>query len=189
MPKISATSIPEHREIQKQKIKVSALEILLAQGPAALNHGNVAKSVGLTRPAIYEYFPSSVNLLEEILVDAFEQSQEVIDSRVKSGDSAQKRLESYLDCILELAARGLHRPATAVSNWPMTATFQVLLKGWHERQIAPLISALIELGIKEPTSMILIGGLIESAVKAIESGMSPDPFREPILSLIASQTC
>jgi AcrR family transcriptional regulator len=187
LPKISAPSIPEHRVRQRQKIMVAALNILLTHGPAALNHGAVAKEVALTRPAIYEYFPSSNSLLESVLIDAFEKSQEVIDSRMSAIDDAKNRLEAYVGSILDLAAAGLHRPATAVANWPMSLEFQRTVKAWHQRQIDPLISSLIELGVTDTATMILIGGLIESAIKAIESGFSKHDFRRPILSLVESQ--
>jgi AcrR family transcriptional regulator len=189
LPKISASSVPEHRSQQRIKIKSAALEILIATGPKSLNHGSVAKAIGLTRPAIYEYFPSSNGLLEEILIDAFEESQRAIDSATSGHADPQIRLLNYIECVLALASAGLHKPATAIANWPLSQDFQVVLKNWHQRQIQPLISALTELGVNNPARMILIGGLIESAVKAIESGFPAKQFAEPLKELILGQVC
>ena len=56
MPKISAPSIVEHRELRRQQLISAALELALGEGAEAVTVAAVAKKAGLARSSIYEYF-------------------------------------------------------------------------------------------------------------------------------------
>jgi len=78
------------RERSREEILDAARKVLLRQGVAATTLDAVAREVGVTKPALYYYFPSKDALLFELMFSTFERhAQAVHDAVEMAGDGAQ----------------------------------------------------------------------------------------------------
>jgi AcrR family transcriptional regulator len=186
MPKIKAESVAQHRNQQRERIVEAALEILISNGPKAVTPGRVAKDVGISRPAVYQYFASGTELLAVVIADAFELSLKAINQATAIGLDPLDKIQRYINCVITLAAQGFHRPATAIQGWSMPSDFDAKLKNWHRQQTQPVLEALHELGVTQPLVMVMIGGIVETGIKAAESGLDPQEISEATYALIGA---
>jgi len=67
-------------------IKVVAKNQIAEHGPAALSLRAIARELGITAPAIYNYFPSRDDLVTTLIVDAYHSLAETL---AEAGDSEQ----------------------------------------------------------------------------------------------------
>ncbi|HEX2312387.1 MAG TPA: helix-turn-helix domain-containing protein, partial [Thermomonospora sp.] len=67
MPRISAPTIAEHRARQWRALLDAAGALVAEQGPQALSLAALARRVGLSRPGLYEYFPSRDDLVAALV--------------------------------------------------------------------------------------------------------------------------
>lgn len=67
MPRIQAASVVENRDLRRTALLQAARDLLLAGGDSAVTITAAAVASGLSRSAVYEYFPSSAALLEELV--------------------------------------------------------------------------------------------------------------------------
>ena len=81
MPKISAPTIHEHRELRRQQLISAALELALDQGAEAVSVAAVAKKAGLARSSIYEYFASSADLIADLIIGLLLKQTRTCDCR------------------------------------------------------------------------------------------------------------
>jgi AcrR family transcriptional regulator len=82
-----------------QAIKQAARQQMVERGTAGLSLRGIARSLGITAPAIYNYFPRLDDLITALIVDAFTALAEAIQSAeqaVESGQCAPKILASCL---------------------------------------------------------------------------------------------
>ncbi|WP_329139465.1 TetR/AcrR family transcriptional regulator [Streptomyces sp. NBC_01476] len=69
----------------RDEVKQAALEQLAHGGPQALSLNAIAKSLGLTGPALYRYFSSRDALLTELVVDAYTDLAGALAAAVEAG--------------------------------------------------------------------------------------------------------
>jgi AcrR family transcriptional regulator len=78
------------RERSREEILDAAREVLLRKGVAATTLEAVAREVGVTKPALYYYFPSKDALLFELIFSSLERHAQAVHEGVeKTGDGAQ----------------------------------------------------------------------------------------------------
>jgi len=174
LPKIQAETIAEHRENQRTRLLDVARQILITDGPQSVTPGAVAKAVGMSRPAVYQYFENGNALIEHVVLDDFEASLEVIESALIDATDARTRAHAYVTNVINQAATGMHRTASALAGHPMPEAFNVEIAQLHKKQIEPFVKALRELGVTNHIQFALLGGLVETGVKLAESGASPE---------------
>lgn len=184
MPKIQAGSVQEHRELQHTKLLAAAREILITEGPRAVTPGAVAKQAGISRPAVYQYFDNGVALIEHVVLDDFEDSIEAIDAAVDSATDAHTRSHAYVENVINQAASGMHRTASALAGFPMPETFNKEIATLHLKQIEPFVRALRELGVNSHIEFALLGGLVETGVRLAEAGGDPQKIIDGVCSQI-----
>ncbi len=77
------------RERSREEILAAARIVLLQKGVAATTLEAVAKEVGVSKPALYYYFPSKDALLFELIFESYEShARRVHDAVDKANDSA-----------------------------------------------------------------------------------------------------
>lgn len=80
----------KRRERSREEILNAARQVLLRKGVAATTLEAVAREVGVTKPALYYYFPSKDALLFELIFATFEKhARAVHDAVEETGDGAQ----------------------------------------------------------------------------------------------------
>ncbi|MGV8872649.1 MAG: TetR/AcrR family transcriptional regulator [Rhodococcus sp. (in: high G+C Gram-positive bacteria)] len=79
------------------EIKERAWAAMRESGPAALSLRNVARQMGMAPSALYRYYPSRTELLEALVVDAFESlGNEVTDVYECSADHGLDAFEAFV---------------------------------------------------------------------------------------------
>jgi AcrR family transcriptional regulator len=187
MPKISAPTVAEHRVRQRDALLRAATELLVSGGVNAVTPAAVGAAAGLARPSVYQYFSSGADILAAVIEDAFPRANASLRSALDQVNGPAERLDEYVRVTLRLAAEGAHRPAAALAAAQLPRECLARLEELHHEQAAPFMEALQELGVPELMLTVrLLGGALEAAMGAIESGASLAVVTERTLSLVRS---
>jgi AcrR family transcriptional regulator len=185
VPRISAATVAQHRAKQRDALINAATEILTAEGIGAVTPAAVGARAGLARSSVYQYFPSTAALIATIVEEAFPRANHVIRAALSAEHTPLGRVDGYVRQTLLLAAEGAHRPASALARADLPQPCLVRLRELHAEQAVPLVEALRELGVRQPDlTAQLIGGLLHSAMTAIEQGVSVQTATRTALDLI-----
>jgi len=104
---------------------------------------------------------------------------------LESANGPAERLDTYVRVSLRLARDGAHRPAAALAAAQLPKECMARLRELHHEQAAPFLHALEELGTPElELTAQLLGGVLEAAMGAIESGAPLDAVTERTLTLV-----
>jgi len=185
MPRISAPTVAEHRVRQRDTLLHAATELLVEGGVNAVTPAAVGAAAGLARPSVYQYFSSGADILASVIEDAFPRANEALRVALESANGPAERLDIYVRVSLRLARDGAHRPAAALAAAQLPDECMARLRELHHEQAAPFLRALEEL--KTPQLELtaqLLGGVLEAAMRAIESGASLDAVTERTLTLV-----
>ena len=80
MPRIDAPTVAEHRDMRRASLLAAARDLLREGGSGALTMGALAQATGLSRPAVYEYFPSTDAVIAHLVVEELRRWHEQIDA-------------------------------------------------------------------------------------------------------------
>ena len=100
--------------ITREQIIEVALDHFLNSGFEETTFNQIAKSLGVTQPALYSYFDNKMGLLEGCCLWAAQKVREFIDDQVDPREPAMKRLSQYIRGNLEFFRRH-RREAYAMS--------------------------------------------------------------------------
>ncbi len=185
MPRISAPTVAEHRVRQRDALLRAATELLVAGGVNAVTPAAVGAAAGLARPSVYQYFSSGADILASVIEDAFPRANEALRVALESANGPAERLDTYVRESLRLARDGAHRPAAALAAAQLPDECMARLRELHHEQAAPFLRALQELETPDlELTAQLLGGVLEAAMRAIESGASLDAVTERTLTLV-----
>ncbi len=185
MPRISAPTVAEHRVRQRDALLHAATELLVEGGVNAVTPAAVAAAAGLARPSVYQYFSSGADILASVIEDSFPRANEALRVALESDNGPAEQLDTYVRVSLRLARDGAHRPAAALAAAQLPDECLARLRELHHEQAAPFLRALEELGTPElELTAQLLGGVLEAAMGAIESGASLDAVTERTLALV-----
>lgn len=185
MPKISAPTVVEHHRRQRESLIRAATSILVTQGVSAVTPAAVGAAAGLARASVYQYFDSGAGILAAIIEDSFPPSNALVKAAIAGLTDPLDVMDAYVRETLRQAADGAHRPAAALSGAQLPAEARERLAQLHREQIAPFMRALGQLDV--PDLMItgrLLGGVLEAAMAAIESGSALNDVTRAALALI-----
>jgi AcrR family transcriptional regulator len=109
-----------------REIKATARRVLVEQGVDGLALRAVAREMGMTAPALYRYFRSREDLVENVVADLYDELTDVLESVRDAADPATPGVR------LMLVSR-------AFRHWAIThhAEFGLLFGSAEERVIAP----------------------------------------------------
>ena len=185
MPKISAPTVAEHRVRQREALLHAATELLVDGGVSAVTPASVGAAAGLARPSVYQYFSSGADILAAVIEEAFPRANEALRVALESADGPAGQLDTYVRVSLRLAAEGAHRPAAALAAAQLPDECMARLRELHHEQAAPFLRALEELRTPDlQLTAQLLGGVLEAAMGAIESGASLATVTERTLTLV-----
>jgi len=179
VPKIQAATVAEHRARQRRAILDAARAIIAEGRPEAPSLAAVAARTGLARPSIYQYFRSSADLLEAVIVDMFPRWSAYVAQRMRRAASPGERVFAYVAANLHLVAQGEH---AIVRGLAATAPAELLAersRELHEQLRGPLLEALAEHGAPDPAGTAeLIQAIVYRASRMIEDGTGEPMARE-----------
>ncbi|MFI1388626.1 TetR/AcrR family transcriptional regulator [Streptomyces griseoaurantiacus] len=185
MPKISASTVAEHRARQREALIGAAIDLLVNEGAAAVTPAAVGARAGLARSSVYQYFDSSAALLATITEEAFRRSNEALARAVAAADGPVERIEAFFRESLRLGAEGAHRPAAALMNAGLPPACLERLRELHLEQVEPFRAAVRQLGTPEPAlTADLIAGMLHTALAAIDGGAPLDTVTARTLDLV-----
>ena len=104
------------RERYRQQVRAEVQELAWRQiaeaGASALSLKAIAKQMGITAPALYRYFASRDDLLTELILSAYRDLAEVVETATATADPGPARLASA---------------ATAIRHWALSNRQRYLL--------------------------------------------------------------
>ncbi len=185
MPKISAATVVEHRARQRGVLLQAATDLLISGGVSAVTPAAVGAAAGLSRPSVYQYFTSGAAILAAIIEDSFPRSNALLSEALEGAGGPVEVLETYVRETLRQAAEGAHRPAAALRAAQLPEECRARLSELHHEQAMPFILALQQLDVPElVVTARLLGGMIEAAMAAVESGSELAAVSERTLALV-----
>ena len=92
MPKV----IPEYKEAAKTKIIEAARKVFAKKGYHDTTMDDIAKEIGVSKGALYSYFKSKEDLLQEISLQNHQTLRDIINMACKSRDLTQALEEVYI---------------------------------------------------------------------------------------------
>jgi AcrR family transcriptional regulator len=164
VPRISEPTVAAHRARRLGEILTAARELVREQGPEAVSIAEVARRVGLSRPALYEYFSSREELLTAILDQKMPRWQAELSGAVAAAETLPEKVEAHVRTQLRLAA-GEGHAAAAIAVHAVTEPALDRIRAAHHRVVDPLTAALGKAGLDAPEIHAhLIQGIVNAAV-------------------------
>jgi AcrR family transcriptional regulator len=152
MPKISAPTIHEHRELRRQQLISAALELALDEGAGAVTVAAVAKKAGLARSSIYEYFASSADLIADLILEELDYYSNRLALAIVDVTDPFEKIEHWIAEGLRYVADGRHMLVKSLNTISTPEFRKEEISMGHRKMIAPLRQALAETGIKDPAA-------------------------------------
>ncbi|TVU86736.1 TetR/AcrR family transcriptional regulator [Corynebacterium aurimucosum] len=120
MPKITETTVAEHRAVQHRAVLEAAERLIVNNHGAVPTLAEVAAEVGLARPSVYRYVSSQHDLLVQLLIHATQTWNEQLEAAMQvAPPEPTQRIHAYVDATLELFLHGTHGPLmTAAQHFP-----------------------------------------------------------------------
>lgn len=198
MPKISASTVAEHRAQVQCRLVDAAEAILRSDNPEQLTAGSVTKAVGIARNSIYRYVASVDDLRGLVLARYLPTWLEAVSKAVANVPDPKERIVAWVRSNLEQAAASGHGWLMGMGRMtPSTATQEmmdeahavmrvVLAEAWADlitdQQAAQVASALtrgvLEAGFKqldEHVSAELVIASGERAAHGLVAALASDP--------------
>lgn len=174
MPKISAATVAEHREVQTRALLDAARNIFAETGNRP-TLADVAARAGLARSSVYQYFKSADDLLMAVVDDIFPRWQTLIEEEMSGAKTPGERIVTYVYANLKLVDNGEHAIATALHKAePAHANSERAMRMHHLIGL-PLLEALEDAGVENvEVSSSLITGVLSTAANLLEKGTAFD---------------
>jgi AcrR family transcriptional regulator len=171
MPRISTTSLAQHRDWRRNQLIEAAAAIALESGGEAVTVAAVAQRAGLSRTSVYEYFSSSSDLVADLIIDELTRFANALEVSIAGKDDPYASLESWISTSLSYVADGRHLLAKALNAADLPRERSAAIGAAHRTLLAPLTKSLQELGITDiPQALSLLQSATDAATKRIENG-------------------
>lgn len=166
MPRITAPTLAEHRDQRSAAILQAGSDMLRDGGPNAVTMAGVAARTGLSRPAIYEYYPSTAELLAAVLVHALESWMSALDQAMADRRDPHEAIAIFVRESLTFFQDSDHRALTLMSQATLPAAVYAQVRDQHRSIRTYLIDALLALGVQDAEQAAqFIQGVVESAAR------------------------
>ncbi|MFE3457776.1 TetR/AcrR family transcriptional regulator [Nocardiopsis aegyptia] len=144
MPKITAPTIAAHRAQTRERIMEAVDELIRSQGIDRVSMTDVANAAGITRTALYNYFPDKPALLLAFTEQVNAAFVERYRRELPSGVSAARRLSAFLRLQLEGIVAHPHPPAAELGASLGPDAYQALAA--HVAPMQRLLTEILEDG-------------------------------------------
>ncbi|GAB3731477.1 TetR/AcrR family transcriptional regulator [Nocardiopsis nanhaiensis] len=144
MPKITAPTIAAHRARTRDRIMDAVDELIRSQGIDRVSMTDVANAAGITRTALYNYFPDKPALLLAFTEQVNSEFVERYKRELPSGVSAARRLSAFVRLQLEGIVAHPHPPAAELGASLGPDAYQALAA--HVAPMQRLLTEILEEG-------------------------------------------
>ena len=186
MPRISAATVAENRELRRESLLAAAATLLQRQG--AFTVAEVAKEVGLSRSAVYEYYSSAAELIADVVVDELAAWVGILEQATSIGGDPVHRRRAWINTVLEYVVDGRHALLRAAARVEVPDTRRAEMGTLHKAMVAPLVQALADEGLPHPQlTARYVYGVLTVAIDRIEVDRAdPAVEREAAMAFIDS---
>ncbi len=147
MPKISAPTIAAHRAQTRERILAAVAELARTQGIDEISMTDVAAGAGITRTALYNYFPDKAALLLAFAEQGTAGFVERYRAALLGGASPAERLSSFVRFQLEALAEHPHPAAAELGASLGPDAYQKLAD--HVEPMQRLLVEVLQNGVEE----------------------------------------
>ena len=171
MPRISTTSLAQHRDWRRNQLIEAATAIALESGGEAVTVAAVAQRAGLSRTSVYEYFASSSDLIADLIIDELNSFSLTLEEAISGIAEPAEAIERWITTSLVYVADGRHLLAKALNSTQLPQERSAAIGAAHRRLLSSLTENLRVLGVKDiHQALSLIQAATDVATKRIESG-------------------
>jgi AcrR family transcriptional regulator len=169
VPKIAAATVAENREQRKEALLKAAATLIQRDG--AFTVAEVAKEVGLSRTAVYEYYSSASELIADVLIDELTAWSNSLADQTDPEAPTRERVHAWITGVLTYVIDGRHALLRSAGSIELPESRRDDVHALHEAVIAPLVDTLVAARASEPVRAArYIWGVVEVAINRIESG-------------------
>ena len=171
MPRIETQTLAEHRDWRRNQLIEAAASIALESGGAAITVAAVAQRAGLSRTSVYEYFGSGSELVADLVIDELNSFAETLNAAVADCVDAQCIVTCWVKGALTYIADGRHLLAKALNATSLPQERAAAIGSAHRGLLAPLVSGLSAMGVKDTQrALLFIQAITDASTKRIEAG-------------------
>lgn len=178
MPRITAPTLAEHRESRRAALLDAGSELLEHGGPQAVTMAAVAVRTGLSRPAVYEYFASTEDLLIAVIGERMREWAGHLADAVHAANTPEAKISAYVRTSLTLIASD-DAPLAAMIAWRLPDDVRERVTQLHRALSAPLTQALEAIGVLDVEFALR---LIQATTEAAARRMLTDHDREHVIN-------
>jgi AcrR family transcriptional regulator len=184
VPKIAAATVAENRELRRDALLTAAAALMQRGGVFTV--AEVAREVGLSRSAVYEYYSSASELIADVLVDEFTGWCGALTSATAPDDSPLARVHAWIDGVLAYVVDGRHALLRAAGSIELPEDRRAELHALHQDLIAPLVAALKDAGSTDAARQArYVWGVVEVAISRIENDeTTPEDETQALLAFV-----
>jgi AcrR family transcriptional regulator len=168
VPRITAATVAENRQLRREALHSAAATLIQSRGTFTMSE--VAREVGLSRSAVYEYYRSASDLIADVLVDELTAWGRALAVASGPAASPQERVQAWLGAVLDYVTDGRHALLRAAASIELPSSRRAEVAELHQSLIAPLVEALEQSGSRDPVREArYVWGVVEVAIDRIEN--------------------
>lgn len=169
VPKIAAATVVENREQRKDALLKAAADLIQRRG--AFTVAEVAKEVGLSRTAVYEYYASTGELVADVLIDEMTVWIQALEANMDPSADTRGRVHGWINGVLSYVIDGRHALLRSAATLELPQSRQEEVQRLHGSVISPLVETLRQAGADDPArDARYVWGIVDAAMTRIESG-------------------
>ena len=167
MPKIAAATVAENRELRRDALLVAAASLMQRSGGFTV--AEVAREVGLSRSAVYEYYSSAAELIADVMIDELAAWSDALATATTG--SPRERVHAWIQGVLDYVVDGRHALLRSAGSVELPASRRAEVQTLHQSLIAPLVEALAAAHCADPVRQArFVWGVVDVSIGRIESG-------------------
>jgi AcrR family transcriptional regulator len=175
MPRIETETLAQHRDWRRNQLIEAAASIALESGGAAVTVAAVAQRAGLSRTSVYEYFGSSAELVADLVLEELNDFAKYLQVAVSTTNQPVESIRAWIEGALMYIADGRHLLAKALNASALPQERVAAIGAAHRALLAPLVTALEAIGVKDTQrALLFIQAITDASTKRIESGQNAD---------------
>lgn len=161
----------EVRDARIAQILDAALDALREQSPNKISMADLAKSSGVSRTAIYQYFSSVEDIFAELVINDMADLVNDIHENLQDIEDPLERINAWILRSLNHLSSGEHAIVRRLSEINIDQEKRGLFRVLHGQFMSELLDPLKELEIEQPDSLCAyISSVVNSAANRIDLG-------------------